>query len=94
MDSREEIAVTGRLADGDTVCNGPPLRNKDIVISETLRDEAEDTEIALGEAMAFIVLAGKQAPKWKGRVVLLATDNLVFTLWLPNGTRERFPDWK
>ena len=48
---------------------------------------AEDMEIVLGEAMAFIVLAGKQAPNWKGKIVLLATDNMVFTQWL----RRRHP---
>eukprot|EP00974_Lingulodinium_polyedra_P001968 186028-Lingulodinium_polyedra.AAC.1 len=32
--------------------------------------------------MAYIVLAGKRAPAWRGRVVMLATDNMVFTQWL------------
>ncbi|CAK0902505.1 unnamed protein product, partial [Prorocentrum cordatum] len=53
------------------------------MLGEALGDSDDSTvEIALGEAMAYIVLAGRQGPSWSGRIVLLATDNMAFTNWL------------
>ena len=53
------------------------------VLAEALGDvDDPEVEIALGEAMAYVVMAGRQGPAWSGRIVLLATDNMVFTNWL------------